>query len=328
MEQVPIRPLDRVDATGREVAVAVSIKDVAARAGVSVGTVSNVLNQLATVSADVSRRVADAISALGYIRNDAARQLRAGQSRSIGLILPDIGNPFFADVVRGADRRAGEFGITVLIVTSDGRPDRENALLELLLEQRVRGVMILPAAEDLTVLRRVAAAGTPVVLVDRETDDPGLRSVAVDDVEGGYLAASHLLGLGRRRILVVAGPDGVRQVVDRIQGARRAVSEHDGAELAISHQPAMTVVEGHAAGLNLLEGDRNAWPDAVFAANDLLAIGLIQALGQDLEVRIPGDIAVIGYDDIDFAAAAVVPLSSIRQPGKQRFGMRIQANAA
>jgi LacI family transcriptional regulator len=294
--------------------MAANIRDVAARAGVSVGTVSNVLNHRAKVTADVAQRVREAIAELGYVRNDAARQLRAGRSRSIGLVVPDIGNPFFAEVARGAERRAAEEGMAVLIVTSEGDAAREETLLELFREQRVHGVLITPVGDDYAALHRLTESGTPVVLVDREADGSDLASVAVDDTEGGRLAASHLLALGRRRIAFVAGPRSTRQVADRLEGARLAVDEVAGATLEVLDQPGLTVLHGRAAGETLRDRSPANRPDAVFAANDLLAVGVLQALSMLSDVRVPDDIALIGYDDIDFAAAAIVPLSSVRQP--------------
>lgn len=292
--------------------MAVSVKDVAAAASVSVGTVSNVLNRPEKVSPATVERVHEAIERLGFVRNDAARQLRAGRSRSIGLIVLDIGNPFFAEVSRGAEARAAEEGMTVLLGSSDELPEREAAYLDLFREQRVNGVLLSPATEDLAPLARLRDAGVPVVLVDREDDEN--PSVAVDDVEGGHLAVSHLLALGRRRIAFVGGPSGIRQVADRLEGARRAVAEAPGATLEVLEMPALTVLNGRAAGDAIVARAPEDRPDAVFAANDLLAVGLLQAIHLMADLRVPDDIALIGYDDIDFASATVVPLSSIRQP--------------
>ncbi|MWB97138.1 LacI family DNA-binding transcriptional regulator [Agromyces seonyuensis] len=296
--------------------MAVSVRDVAALAEVSVGTVSNVLNRPEKVSPTTVERVHAAIAELGFVRNDAARQLRAGRSRSIGLVVLDVRNPFFTDVGRGAEERAAEAGMTVLLGNSDDDADRERAYLELFEEQRVAGVLITPFADDLPRLDRLRASGIPVVLVDREAGDARFSSVSVDDVAGGRLAAEHLLRSGRRRLAFVGGPRSIRQVEDRLAGARSAVEATPGATLEIVETSALTVIEGRAAGAALRDRDEHARPDAVFAANDLLAMGVLQALamsGVD-RLRVPEDIALIGYDDIDFASAAVVPLSSIRQP--------------
>jgi LacI family transcriptional regulator len=295
----------------------VSVRDVAAAASVSVGTVSNVLNRPSKVSPATVERVMQAIDELGFVRNDAARQLRAGRSRSIALIVLDAGNPFFAEVARGAEDRAAESGMSVLLGNSDERTDREEAYLDLFREQRVNGVLVTPVGADLSRLDRLRNGGVPVVLVDHEDaeDSPrALASVSVDDVEGGYLAASHLLSTGRRRIAFVSGPLTIRQVADRLEGARRAVSEVEDATLEVVEMPALTVLQGRAAGEAIRARPAAARPDAVFAANDLLAVGALQAFTLMSDVLVPRDIALIGYDDIDFASATVVPLSSIRQP--------------
>jgi len=294
--------------------VAASIRDVAAAASVSVGTVSNVLNRPAKVAPETVARVLAAIADLGFVRNDAARQLRVGRSRSIGLVVLDAGNPFFADVARGAENRADEADMAVLLGNADEDPSREARYLDLFLEQRVNGVLITPTTDDVPRLKRVQDAGSPVILVDREIEGSGFCSVAVDDVEGGHLAASHLLAAGRRRLMFLGGPQSIRQVADRLEGARRAVDAVAGATLETVEMPALSVLHGRAAALAMLEKPAGRRPDAIFAANDLLAVGAIQALAIMSGVRIPDDIALIGYDDIDFAAATVVPLSSIRQP--------------
>lgn len=292
----------------------VSVRDVAAAASVSVGTVSNVLNRPSKVSPATVERVLRAIDQLGFVRNDAARQLRAGRSRSIALIVLDAGNPFFAEVARGAEDRAAEAGMSVLLGNSDERGDREGAYLDLFREQRVNGVLVTPVGRDLDRLVRLRDGGVPVILVDREDGDGAFASVSVDDIEGGYLAASHLLSIGRRRIAYVGGPTTIRQVADRLEGARRAIGEVPGASLEVIAMPALTVLQGRAAGELLRERRSGERPDAVFAANDLLAVGALQAFSLMSDIGVPRDIALIGYDDIDFASATVVPLSSIRQP--------------
>jgi LacI family transcriptional regulator len=294
--------------------MAVSVRDVAAAASVSVGTVSNVLNRPEKVAPDTVARVMAAIDELGFVRNDAARQLRAGRSRSIGLVVLDVRNPFFTDVARGAEDRAAEDNMTILLGNSDENGDRERAYLDLFEEQRVHGVLISPLGDDETRLQRLRGRDTPVVLVDRVSEDRNLSSVSVDDVVGGELAVRHLIETGRRRIAFVGGPMGIRQVADRLAGARRAVEAEPDATLEVIETESLTVLEGRAAGEAIRERAAGERPDAVFAANDLLAMGVLQALNMLGSVRVPDDVALIGYDDIDFASAAVVPLSSIRQP--------------
>ncbi|WP_104475263.1 LacI family DNA-binding transcriptional regulator [Microterricola pindariensis] len=294
--------------------MSVSVRDVASLAGVSVGTVSNVLNRPEKVAPATVERVQRAVAELGFVRNEAARQLRAGQSHSIGLIVLDVRNPFFTDVARGAEDKAAEGSLSVLLGNSDEKPEREAAHIALFQEQRVHGVLISPLGDDLGRLAALRERGIPTVLVDRQDPAGEFSSVSVDDVAGGYLAVRHLLDLGRRRIAFVGGPHGIRQVADRLLGAQKAVEEVYGASLEVIDGEGLTVLHGRAVGEALRERAAYARPEAVFAANDLLALGVLQALTMLGDIRVPQDIALIGYDDIDFAATAVVPLSSIRQP--------------
>ncbi len=289
-----------------------SIRDVAQRAGVSVGTVSNVLNDSPRVSADATARVRAAIAELGYVRNEAARQLRAGRSSSVGLVVLDVRNPFFTDVARGAEDEAAKLGLSVILGNSDEDVRRESAYLDLFEEQRVHGILISPYGDIEPRLAELRRRGTPVVLVDRESRDSGVSSVSVDDTAGGRLAVAHLLSTGRRRIAFAGGPLGVRQISDRLVGARQAIDEVAGASLEVIETAGLTVLEGRRVGEELVA--RAERPDAVFAANDLVAVGLLQALVMSGALRVPEDVALIGFDDIDFASATVVPLTSIRQP--------------
>ncbi|HEY0258472.1 MAG TPA: LacI family DNA-binding transcriptional regulator [Lacisediminihabitans sp.] len=293
----------------------VSVRDVARHAGVSVGTVSNVMNRPEKVSAAVVERVQAAISTLGFVRNDAARQLRVGRSTTIGLIVLDVRNPFFTEVARGAEDTAAEHGFTVMLGNSDENTAREADYLDLFEEQRVHGVLISPYDDITERLRRLRARGTPAVLVDRTSGDRSFSSVSVDDFAGGRLATEHLLGRGHRRIAFVGGPFGIRQVIDRHAGAQAAVDDCPGAALEVIVLTALSVIAGRQAGHEIAMREASDRPEAIFAANDLVAMGVLQALMmQGVGVRVPEDIALIGYDDIDFASAAVVPLSSIRQP--------------
>ncbi|MEW1834695.1 LacI family DNA-binding transcriptional regulator [Microbacterium sp. NPDC079995] len=296
--------------------MAVSVKDVARTAGVSVGTVSNVLNRPAKVAPATVERVHAAISALGFVRNDAARQLRAGRSRTIGLVVLDSANPFFAEVARGAEERAAEHGVIVLFGSSGQDAARENTYLDLFREQRVNGVLLTPIALDDTRAAILETAGVPVVLLDAEADGD-LPSVAVDDVEGGYLAVQHLLQQGRRRILFAGGPASVRQVADRLEGAKRALAEVPGTTLEVASTDELTVLAGRLVGEQLAHRDATDRPDGVFCANDLVAVGVLQGAGILGSLRVPEDLALIGYDDIAFAQSTVVPLSSIRQPARE-----------
>ncbi|MFK3985077.1 LacI family DNA-binding transcriptional regulator [Micromonospora sp. NPDC050397] len=302
-----------------------SIRDVAHHAGVSLGTVSNVLNRPDTVARGTRSRVLAAIAELGFVPNDAARQLRRGRSRTLGLVVLDVANPFFTDVAKGVESSAGAAGMAVIFCNSDGDPGRESAYLDLLEEHRVRGVLITPADNTFRRLLRLRERGVLVVLLDRKYPETRMCSVSVDDRLGGELATRHLLENGHRRIAFVGGPHQLEQVRDRYRGAVRALADSGGDERDLRRfdTPALTVAAGRDAAARIIGQPRSTRATAVFCANDLLALGVLQELTRQ-HIRVPEEIALVGYDDIDFAAAAAVPLSSIRQPS-QRLGQTAAA---
>ncbi len=304
----------------------VRIRDVAEHAGVSVGTVSNVLNRPGEVSPDSVERVNRAIEELGYVRNDAARKLRAGVSTTVGFVVLDGQNPFFTDVVRGAEDEASSHNLAILYGNTDEDVARERMYLDLFEEQQVRGVLISPYGDIHSRLERLRARGIPAVLVDRFSGDGRFSSVSVDSVAGGRMAVEHLIDSGRRRIAFVGGPFEIQQVRDRLAGARVAAENAVApVEVEVVATEATTVAAGVAAGARILARPRGERPDALVAANDLVALGLLQALIVEGRMLVPDEIAIIGFDDIPFAAAAAVPLSSMRQPSRMigRTALRI-----
>src|SRR6266516_4530301 len=293
----------------------VSIREVAAHAGVSVGTVSNVLNRPDIVAEPTRSRVRDAIKQLGFIRNESARQLRAGRSRTIGLVVLDVANPFFTDVARGVEDEASESGLAVILCNSDDQQTKETHYLELLEEHRVQGILITPVSGAYERLARLQRRGTPVVLLDSRSLSRGQCSVSMDDVLGGDIAVTHLLEAQHERIAIVGGPMTIRQVADRREGAMRAL-ERSGPradQLQVIETAALNVSAGKLAGGQIAGMPAGRRPTAVFCANDLLALGVLQEMTAS-RIRVPDSISIVGYDDIDFAAAAAVPLSSVRQP--------------
>ena len=296
----------------------VSIRDVAAYAGVSVGTVSNVLNRPDVVAEPTRSRVQAAIKQLGFIRNESARQLRAGRSRTIGLVVLDVANPFFTDVARGVEDEASESGLAVILCNSDDQQVKETHYLELLEEHRVQGILITPVPGAHERLARLQRRGTPVVLVDSRSPTHGQCSVAVDDVLGGDIAVTHLLEAQHERIAFVGGPMTFRQVADRHEGAIRAMKRAGlrTSRLQLIETTALNVAAGKLAGAAIADLPAARRPTAVFCANDLLALGVLQEMTAS-RIRVPEAVSIVGYDDIDFAAAAAVPLSSVRQPRHQ-----------
>lgn len=296
---------------------ATSIIDVAALAEVSLGTVSNVLNRPEMVAPATRERVLRAMSELGYVRNEAARQLRTGHSQLIGVVVLDVRNPFFTDLAAGVEESAATAGLSVMLCSSGERRDRESHYLSLLEQQRAYGILLTPVEDKIPGIQAIRRRGTAVVLVDRGSAK-GQCSVSVNDQVGGELAITHLLALGHQRLGFIGGPMVIKQVGDRLAGARRALLAGGLPERALTviETPALTVAAGLRAAAEITRMPPGSRPTAVFCANDMLALGFLQEMTRQRR-RVPDEIAIIGYDDIDFAAAAAVPLTSVRQPRVQ-----------
>lgn len=291
-----------------------SIKEVARHAGVSVGTVSNVLNRPWIVTPPLRERVQQSIEALGFVRNEAARHLRAGRSRTIGLVVLDVSNPFFTDLAQGAEELAADHDTVVMLCNSRTDPVRERHHLDQLEQQRVLGILITPVGtHNNALLRAMAARGTPVVLVDRAATDGDYCAVSVDDRFGGRRVGEHLIERGHRRIIFIGGPLSIQQVSDRHEGITAAVAAAEGVSLETLELPSMSAEQGRTAGEKVADLPPASRPTAAFCANDMVALGFLQAMAAR-GLAVPGDMAIVGYDDIEFAATAAVPLSSVRQP--------------
>ena len=293
----------------------VNIRDVARRSGVSAGTVSNVLNRPSYVNAETREKVLAAIAELDFVPRPTARQYRPGRERTLGLALADMGNPFFVDVALGAESAAKELGVGVLIVHNGEDSSREEQNLDLLVQQRVHGIMITPVDERNPRLESLVERGIPVVYVDRISGDRPCCWLATDDLAGGRQAGEHLLERGHRRIAFVGDESISRQVRDRYTGLLNAVRDAGMPASAVEQiaAPAWNIREGRAVGLELAKRALPDRPTAVFCANDMLALGLLQELVLH-GIRIPEDVAIVGFDDLEWASVATVPLTSVRQP--------------
>lgn len=282
-------------------------------AEVSLGTVSHYINHPSKVSPEKRERIQRAIDQLGFVRNNAAWQLRLGRSGTIAYIAPDVSNPFFATIAEGVEQRAATHDLSVFISNSNRSRAREDAYLELFESQRVQGMLVSSHHPIDDRLAQVRGRGIPSVLIGQRGADPLQPSVSIDDVTGGYMAVHHLVELGRRRIAFVGGPLGIRQVADRLEGASSAVREVAGASLEIINGTNRTIAEGREVARAILARPVDARPDAIFAVNDLLALGIMQVLVLG-GVQVPTDVAIIGYDDIEFGEASIIPLTTIRAP--------------
>jgi LacI family transcriptional regulator len=296
----------------------VGIKDVALRAGVSVGTVSNVLNRPETVADATRARVLDAIRELGFVRNESARELRAGRSRTLGLLVTDLGNPFFADVARGVEAIADAHDAIVTLYDSGGDLERERRHLGQLEEQRALGVLLAPVDSAAMTLQPLTGRGTPVVLMAAMDGRHDGCFVAVDDALGGAIAAEHLIEQGHRRMAFVGNASLAAPVGRRFRGMRDAVAAAGLPAPTLFETTRLGVADGRDAGAQIAALPARRRPTAVFCGNDVVALGALRALS-NAGLAVPGDVAIVGCDDIRFAAAAAVPLSSLRLP-RERLG--------
>lgn len=293
-----------------------SMSDVAAHAGVSIGTVSNTLNNPERVREATRRNVLASIAELGFVRNDAARSLAAGSSTSVGLVLADLGNSFFVDIARGAERVMRRRGMDVLIVNSDVEPAREVHNLELLDRSRMAGIILAPLDTKLVQSNPLPSRSTPTVLVNYASPALTYSGVTVDERHGGAMATSHLLSLGRRRLLFVGGPLFLTAVAERWEGAQQAVAGIDGSTLELIETRGVNIRHGRDVAKRILELGPGRY-DGIIAASDLVAIGLVQVLNEVPGFSVPHDIAITGYDNNHFASESAIPISTVSQPGEE-----------
>ncbi len=292
-----------------------TIKDVAALAGVSAGTVSNVLNRPSYVNAETRERVLAAIRELDFVPRQGSRQFRPGRVRTLGLSIANLDNPFFVDVALGSEERCTELGAGVIFCNSSYDPVRESHNLDLLVQSRVQGIIIAPVDEKSSRLAMLKDRGVPMVFVDRVGDDRECWSVVVDDFRGGQLAMQHLLDRGHRRIAFLGHPEKSQKVRPRLAGARDALTGRTDVELELMAADSWTIEAGAAAADRLAERAPANRPAAVACANDMLALGLQHGLMRQ-GIRVPQDIAIVGYDDLAWSEVADVPLTTVRQPRK------------
>lgn len=313
------------------------VKDVARLAGVSVGTVSNVLNGRSSVGEEVRRRVEAAIEELGFVRNATGRALRTGTFPMVGVSVLDLTNPFFMEAAAGMDRRLRQDGFMMALCSTHSDAAEEARALRTFAGQGMRGVVVSPTDTDLAVAHEIAAQGVPVVLFDSPATPADMSSILADDRAGAAMAVEHLIGLGHRRIHFLTGPARQRQSHSRLAGVRDAI-ERSGqdVELSVEELGSFTAGDGRAGVRRLLvacglaapmgtdgisaparpltvPGLPEDLPTAIFCANDLIAFGAMTAL-RDAGIRIPEDVSLVGFDDIEMASQMSVPLTTIAQP--------------
>ncbi|MET3134527.1 LacI family transcriptional regulator [Oxalobacteraceae bacterium GrIS 1.11] len=294
-----------------------TMKQVAQQAGVSTSTVSHVLNNTRVVSEDVRARVLAVINDLRYVPSAVARSLKNDRTHTIGMVVPNNSNPYFAELIRAIEDASFKLGYNIILCNCYDDASKQVAQLRVLMEKRIDGLILVSSGSDGELTRFLAGDRLPTVLVDREIAGVGADFIESDHERGGYLATQYLLELGHRAIACVSGPKDLLPSRERVAGYLRALREA-GLRLRLNwlvHSD-FTSQGGYGAFQQLLALPER--PTAVFVSNDLMAIGGICA-ASEAGVHIPSQLSVLGYDDIALAAFSNPPLSSIAQP-KQEIG--------
>ncbi len=290
----------------------VTIKDIAREVGVSPSTVSRALSDSPLISRETKERVHTVAKRLGYERNELARALVKGASEAIGLVVPDITNPFFADIARGVGEVAHAFGYGVILCNTAENIERGLNYIRLLRRKRVDGLIITNAIRNDPVAKQLVGSKTPFILVSRLWEGIETPYVTSDDRFGARQAVEHLIALGHKRIGFIGGPATVQSSNDRMQTYREVLQEH-----GITPQEEwiryadFTQQAGREASRRMLS--LTVRPTAIFAANDVTALGVLEA-AEDLGLSVPNDLSIVGYDDISYASLPRIQLTTVAQP--------------
>lgn len=292
-----------------------TLRDVAREADVSVSTVSRVFNEPDKVRDDTRQRVQQAVDELGYRPSRVARRLRLenGLAHMLGLVIPDIQNPFFADLARGVEDIAQANGYTVIVNNSDEDSAKQRLCLETLRTESVDGVIVPPVREQDEDIDTLARSGVPVVCVDRRMRMIAYDTIVSDNVRGAYEAVTHLIENGHRRIGFIGGIPTISTTVERREGYEKALADN-GIDV-----DRMLIREGDSrqeSGRSLAESllDMDEIPTALFSGNNLMTLGALEAIHLR-GLRIPQDISIVAYDDVPWALALNPPLTAVDQPG-------------
>ncbi len=288
-----------------------TIKDVAKRAGVAPITVSRVINNSGYASEKTRQRVESAIEELSYVPNTLARGLRSKRTNTLALVMTDITNPFFTLIARGVEDAASAAGFTVIFCNTDESESKEKKYTHTLVQKQVDGVLLVPASSNPNSVEFLQSRDVPVVLIDRSIPNVQADLVRCDSKGGAYHLIGHLIELGHKRISMITGPRGVSTSDDRVAGYRQALSEVGLAGQECVYYGAFTQASGYEFATQALVQDPT--PTALFGANNFISIGVMKAL-RDAGVRVPKDIAVVGFDDLPIAMVVDPFLTVAAQP--------------
>ena len=296
----------------------VTIYDVAKEAGVSIATVSKVINKTGRISQSTRDKVQEAMKRLNYQPSVVASALTGKRTNTIGLLLPDISNPFFSEIARNIEDRAQERNMSVIMCSTDYNADKEEKYIELLQRKQVDGFIVASGFKNKNLLETLLKQNIPLVMLAQDEPSLNITMVSVDDYQGGYEATSHLLSLGHTDIAVIA--EKVRSSDLRINGYRDALLNYGVSFIEDNiFKTVASISNGRKYALDLL--DRRKKPSAIFACNDLIAVGVIQG-ARERGMNIPDDLSIIGFDNTILATITVPGLTTVAQP-IEKMGRKI-----
>jgi len=297
----------------------VTLRDIAKETGFSVNTASRVLNNKPDVSAETKRTILEAAKKMGYRPNKLARGLRSNKTQTVGVIVADIANPYFSALVKSLQENMRRYDYSIILEDTNEDYKQEEEAIQVMLSERVDGLIISPVQTGRETIIDLERSYLPFVLLGRHFDDLDTDYVTLDDVQGGMLATEHLIDQGHEHIALIDGPLQISSAQGRLKGYRNALKKHG---LSICEPflrtGAVTMLDGYRVATELLRVDPK--PTAIFAFSDFVALGVMRAV-REAGLRIPDDVAIVGYDDVGIAACLTVPLTTVSMP-REEMGKR------
>jgi len=290
----------------------VTLKDIGKEVGVSATTVSRALNNKSDISYEVKQKIKEVAERLGYSPNALARSLKAKKTSSIGVLIADIADSFFAPIVKGIENTAREMGYSIILCDTGEEYEQEKLALQMMLEKRVDGLLITPSQTEYGDILELKRKKIPFVLVGRHFDLVESDYVIPDEIEGAFLATDYLIKKGHKKILFINGPNYISSAKERLVGYKRALQEHAILfDKSLVKEGALKMEDGYRIMKEILSAGTKF--TAVFAYCDFVVLGIMQAL-EEGKLKIPEDIAIVGYDDVAFARFLQVPLTTVHIP--------------
>lgn len=290
-----------------------TIYDIAQAAGVSIATVSHVLNGKGKISKERREQIIRIMDEMNYKPSAIASAMTSKRTYTLGLLVPDISNPFFAEIARAVEDEGQRLGYSVFICSTDNKDEKTARYAALLRQKSVDGVIVGTGLSELAALDPLLRKSIPVAFIARDFPAEDIPSVVIDDYAGGAAAAAHLIDLGHRRLAILAEPDTISSSRERVRGFQETAAA---AGIAVADELVLTASElrdGKLQAVSLLSMEQSHRPSAIFCCNDILAIGAVQA-ARELQVRVPYDCSIVGFDDTILASVTDPPLTTVAQP--------------